>query len=332
MRNPRYPSSLRDQPLHAFNGMDVSSAVRRGFREPGEGLTVTSIYAIDPTLGRPLDLAESQSWDHPRRIVYRAPAAARALAMALERPNHSISGLSALAVFGLPFFADHCDTTLAGPVRTKQAATAFTPHVSHLSGTVPWIVTYRGLDVRISPPADAVVEAIRHIRSGLHSWRVLHVEGLTAVEVRCIQVLDMARRHLGVRLEDVVDAAARRLNRRWLAILIGHSSRFADSPKETEMRLLSVAVCKELQVFLVEQLPLYDESRLITVFDLALPDLKIALMYDGEHHLERTQRDKDSRIGIECALRGWLVIRVTAGTLADIPQHLRDAVRSRMAA
>lgn len=307
--------------------MDVSCAIPGGLTSDGTGLRVTPTYCIDPRLGRPRELVVKQAREHPNRIAYHAPAIARAVAMALERPKHVICGLSALAVYGLRFFADQCDTTLEGPVRRKVAASASTPHVSHRTEVEPWTVHFYGIPLAVSPPADALVTAIRQIRSGLHSWAVIDVPGLTPVEIRCIQVLDMTRRHLGLRLEDLFLAAHGKLNRRWLARLCGLSSKFADSPKETEMRLLCTHACDTLE--LVEQFALIDGSRTITRFDLALPDLKIALMYDGEHHLDRQQRDTDSRINIECAVRGWLVIRVTAKTLPLLPRYLEEAVASR---
>ena len=76
-------------------------------------------------------------------------------------------------------------------------------------------------------------------------------------------------------------------------------------------------------------MPLFDGERLVTTFDLALADLKIALMYDGEHHLSRGQRDKDFRIGLECQLQGWTVVRVSAGTLEQLPWVLFRLLKSR---
>lgn len=293
------------------------------------GVVVTPNYWILHEHARPKSLATTQSLGHPRRIVYRAPALTRAVAMVLERPNHSISSLSALAVYGLPFFVDACDTTLNGPVPRIVTATALAPHVARGNGGPTWTVFIGELGMRVSPPGLAVIEGMRHIRSGVHSWPVQSVEGLTPVDIRCIQLLDMARRHLGLRFEELFDAARGKVNKRWLAFICGHSSPLADSPKETEMRLICAQVCREFQLELEDQFPLFDDSRPLTQFDLAIPALKIAIMYDGEHHLQREQRDKDSRINIECTLQGWLVIRVTAGTLNKLGEYLAEAIAMR---
>lgn len=91
-------------------------------------------------------------------------------------------------------------------------------------------------------------------------------------------------------------------------------------------------LCSKLRsagLVFTEQVPLFDGDRLITTFDLALADLKIALMYDGEHHLSRSQRDKDFGISLECQLQGWTVIRVSAGTLETLPMVLFRLLLSR---
>ncbi|MDK8626581.1 hypothetical protein QP951_09370, partial [Corynebacterium appendicis] len=57
--------------------------------------------------------------------------------------------------------------------------------------------------------------------------------------------------------------------------------------------------------------------------------LKIGIMYDGEHHLQRKQRDRDSRINVESSLQGWVIIRVTAGTLASSASYLKRMIEMR---
>lgn len=318
-------------PFIPFDGMQVSlpgKLLTSGFR-PEAGVAVTQKYWVSHEHARPNALALSQALQHPRGLVYLAPATTRAVATILERPNHSVCGLSALALYGLSFFADACDTTLNGPVPKIVAASEFSPYIARSNGGPTWTVFVGKLAVKVSPPALAVVEAMRHIRSGVHSWDVQPVEGLKPADVRCIQLLDMVRRYLGVRFEELFEAARGKLSKRWLAFICGLSSPLADSPKESEMRLICAQVCKEFGLELEDQFPLFDGTRPITTFDLAIPALKIAIMYDGEHHLQRDQRDKDSRINIECTLRGWLVIRVAAGTLGELAGYLTEAIAER---
>ncbi len=95
------------------------------------------------------------------------------------------------------------------------------------------------------------------------------------------------------------------------------------------MRLMCARICNELGIELAEQVPLIVDRKIVTVFDLAVPELKIGIMYDGEHHLQRNQRDRDSRINVESTLQGWVVIRVAAGTLLKSADYLRRLVESK---
>ena len=55
----------------------------------------------------------------------------------------------------------------------------------------------------------------------------------------------------------------------------------------------------------------------LTVADCGWPELKVLLFYDGQHHLERSQRDRDSTISAELRLMGFASLRVTYGMLQD---------------
>lgn len=98
----------------------------------------------------------------------------------------------------------------------------------------------------------------------------------------------------------------------------------AQSPPETRLRLL---VHEAGHRGFRTQVPVYDASgaRLLTA-DLADPRRRIALEYDGEHHLLREQRDWDSTVVLRAMRAGWVVIRVTAGML-DSPALLLARLR-----
>ena len=93
--------------------------------------------------------------------------------------------------------------------------------------------------------------------------------------------------------------------------------------------MLCSTVCQAHRLELKEQVVLIDDGKILTVFDLALPELKIGIMYDGAHHLQRNQRDRDSRINVESTLQGWVIIRVAAGTLAKSADYLRRLVETK---
>ncbi|MUL67510.1 hypothetical protein BOO86_23755 [Mycobacterium sp. CBMA 234] len=84
----------------------------------------------------------------------------------------------------------------------------------------------------------------------------------------------------------------------------------AESPAETRLRLLIV---KARFPRPVTQHPIDNEyGALIGVVDLAWPELKIAVEYEGRHHMDPDQIRKDIARIEEMIEMGWLVIRVTS--------------------
>lgn len=315
-----------------YSAMDITHRTN-GLRDHGPGHLISDRHYLDSRSLLDTSLARTLSLDHPRRIQYLAPAKERAVAMALERPGHVLTGLSALAIYGLDYLVDGCDTTMQGNVERNLPATETSPHLQRRSSLkVPqpsWVVVHAGETLLVSPPAHAVVDAILHLRTELHAWKVLQIPGRSDVEVRVIQLIDMCRRYLGITTADILKAAKGRLAKKWIARMCRLSSDKADSPKETEMRLFCTPICRDLGVELTEQVEIFNNYRLITTFDLAIVDLKIAIMYDGVHHLDRGQRDKDSLINIECAAQGWAVFRFTAGTIKELNRLLRLVVTEK---
>jgi hypothetical protein len=102
----------------------------------------------------------------------------------------------------------------------------------------------------------------------------------------------------------------------------------ADSPPESWLRLLIV------DAGFPPPEPQYEvrdlEGRIVYLLDLAWPDVRIALEYDGyEAHEGRAEADaeRDRRL----TGRGWIVIRVRIGDLGK-PDRLLSAVQSAFAA
>lgn len=331
MRNPHFPAQF----IRPHNSMDVTHRAR-GLSVHGPGRPISSTHFLSHQCLRSEGLARSQARVHPRGIEYRASASARAVAMAREHPGHVLTGLSALALFGLDFFADGCDTTMHGPVERTVHATAWTPYIQRKpdarSPRDVWSVRFQGEELLVSTPPDSLIDALLHLRNHIHTWHVLTVPGLSAVEVRAVQLVDMCRRYLGIQVADIKDAARGRISRKWVGEICRRSSEKADSPKETEMRLLCANICEALGVALTEQYAVGGGPRPVTTFDLAVVDLKIAIMYDGEHHLDREQRDRDALINLECSRRGWTVLRFTAGTMREVTRLLPLLIKEAQAA
>lgn len=105
------------------------------------------------------------------------------------------------------------------------------------------------------------------------------------------------------------------------AVLLGLATGKADSPPESWLRLLVVEAGYPLPAAQYEVRALDGSVRY--VLDLAWPELRIALEYDGyEAHEDREAYDaeRDARL----AGRGWIVIRARAQDLAKPNRVLRE--------
>ena len=63
--------------------------------------------------------------------------------------------------------------------------------------------------------------------------------------------------------------------------------------------------------------PFIVEGVIVTVFDLAIPEIKVAVMYDGAHHGERKQRNKDSSITLKMIRGDWTPCLLYTSDAAD---------------
>lgn len=98
-----------------------------------------------------------------------------------------------------------------------------------------------------------------------------------------------------------------------------------ESPKETETRLLLVEAGLPEPVV---QHEVRDGGRLVVRIDLAYPELKIAIEYEGDgHRTDPAQWRRDIQRQRELEARGWIVIRLTQEDLRD-PRHLLRSIRS----
>ena len=256
---------------------------------------------------------------HPRRVAYRAPAAARAIAHAVERPGCVAGGFSALALYGMPFLVEGADTLLfyatsKNQLGGEQAPTVRRPSRANMD---TWTLVHRGVSFRAAAPTEALVQALQQVNNGEHGWGVVSIVGWAPRDVMSLQLIDCARRFLGVTTREIQECARGKVNARWVKRLMSHSSGLADSPKETEMRLLVTALAKRYGYTVQEQVPFFVDGKLVTIFDLAIPELRIAVMYDGAHHLDWKQRKKDSSITIKMAAAGWTPARCATETMFE---------------
>ena len=269
---------------------------------------------------------------HPRNIAYQAPAAARAVAHAVEHPGCIVGAFAALALHGLPFLVDAADTTLYCTTDRTRHADECAPAVRRPSRSMGPVVTmsHRGVKFRAMSAAAALVQALQMLRRGEHRWYTEPIAGLEPLDVMAVQLVDCARRHLGLVPVDIREAARRRVDASWLDNILALSSSHADSPKETELRLMLRAVTEEFDVNIQEQVPLRIDGRLLTVFDLAIPELKIGVMYDGAHHWEHDKRQKDARINLVASREGWVLLRCASASMVEMVPAVRAVVAERI--
>ncbi|EKF22331.1 hypothetical protein C731_3823 [Mycolicibacterium hassiacum DSM 44199] len=102
----------------------------------------------------------------------------------------------------------------------------------------------------------------------------------------------------------------------------------AQSPRETWLRLL---VLRAGYPRPQTQIPVRDEyGQLVAVLDLGWEELKLGLDYDGDHHRNPEQFNRDVRRHDELTARGWIHIRVTSrDTEAVVLRMLADAWSKR---
>ncbi len=104
-----------------------------------------------------------------------------------------------------------------------------------------------------------------------------------------------------------------------------------ESPKETETRLMIRAARFAEPVV---QHVVYDRGRFVARVDLAYPELRIAIEYEGDgHRTDKAQWRTDIRRQRELENLDWIVIRLTQADLDDggavLFTHLRSAIARR---
>ncbi|MBM7465584.1 endonuclease domain-containing protein [Microbacterium esteraromaticum] len=103
-----------------------------------------------------------------------------------------------------------------------------------------------------------------------------------------------------------------------------------ESPKESETRLLLLAAGLPEPWVQYREL---DGGRLVARIDLAYPEWKVAIEYEGDgHRADREQWRRDIQRQRELEGRGWIVIRLTQADLGHpgaVVDRIRHAIASR---
>lgn len=101
----------------------------------------------------------------------------------------------------------------------------------------------------------------------------------------------------------------------------------AESPRETVLRLI---VRDELPAgFSWSTQVAVDLGTTVTRPDIACPELKIALYYDGAHHAEGETTDTDFRLFQKLRDKRWEAVRVNSAAMkerTEMMENIRNAI------
>lgn len=102
----------------------------------------------------------------------------------------------------------------------------------------------------------------------------------------------------------------------------------AASPMETRLRLIIVDAGLPRPVAQVE---IRRNGRFVARVDLAYPDLRLAIEYEGDHHRDRSTYRRDIVRFNALRAAGWAALRFTADDVFRRPQRIVDDVRVAIA-
>jgi hypothetical protein len=239
----------------------------------------------------------------------------RAVAAFVLPEGGSIAGRSAATLLGAGLSGPDDPVELLVPERSVPRVAGVIAHTASLATGDTRVV--RG--VRVTTPARTCWD--------LSQW--LPVAEAVVIVDRLLKAELVTRLDLdsfaAARLEGVGPRGVRRFRR-----VIGLSDGRAESPQESRLRVALVQAGLPQPVAQVE---IFDEDGLIARTDLAYPEWRIAMEYDGLWHAGADQLHRDRRRLNRLQAAGWLVIHVTSARLRDdfpaVVRELRGAIESR---
>lgn len=239
--------------------------------------------------------------------------AQRCQALQHVRPDAVISRWTAVSLLGLP----------RPPARRDEPLHALVP-----AATAP--LRRRGVRSHqsSSPITPVVVDGVRLTRP-VRTWCDLARDRASVQEL--VVVADgMARRWPSVvgHLEAAVASAGGARGVATARRALGLVDPRAESAMESWVRVVLALAGLPAPV---PQLVVTDErSRFVARVDLAWPEDRLVVEYDGEHHRDRATWMKDLRRREELERLGWTVLVVTAADVLAAPDRLVARVRSRL--
>ncbi|SFO43227.1 Very-short-patch-repair endonuclease [Geodermatophilus obscurus] len=224
----------------------------------------------------------------------------------LLAPGAAIGGYSAAAWYGAPFAAAADQVTVVCPEEVRWRG----PREADVHHTV-------------LQPGDVVCIDDVPVTTALRTaWDVMTLEPLTTA----VAALDAMVAAEHVTLAELV-SMAQRGSGRWGVSRVRRAVPLVDpraeSPQESRLR-----VC--LRLAGLEPVPQYEvlhRGWFVARVDLAFPDERLAIEYEGAHHFEDDQIPRDDARLDRLRAAGWRVIRVSVSDMRDL-----DALLARIRA
>lgn len=272
----------------------------------------------------------------------RVPALALVRAHALHNPDHVATGFAAGTGYGMNYFVH--DEIMEFLVSRGAECANSAPHLklTRTRQLASFVKDARTPDravptLKCTAPAVTLGYMLRSLEiqddARDQRWKVPDLTSvrphLSASFIRSVQSSDALHQALGFVIPGTA-ANIRGVSPAVASVVLGSTDVGAESPPETLLRL----VVADLAPGLRTQIPVFrDNGFLLTTVDMGWEEQRVFLFYDGEHHLERTQRDHDSEVLATLQRHGGRVFRVTAGHIkdADTVEKLREMIAEALA-
>lgn len=271
--------------MHSPHGFTISTALERGYQDA----ELRSMAFTTPARGARISAAIGDS----ARALFEA---VRVLAKADQFFSHS----TAARIHGMPL-----------PSRLEREGHV---HLASPSGRArmnrPGVIGHR---------IKAVVVEVDGMRVESRADTFVHLATMLTLEELVIvgDWLVSPKRSEPLTVAELTDAmrrfaGARGLNTARRALMLIRPG--SESPRETLVRLLIIRALPEPTL----QHKVFDQSgAFVARLDLSWPPLKLAVEYDGEHHTDPAQRERDAARLAQLRAMGWHTITITKDDLAD---------------
>ncbi len=225
-------------------------------------------------------------------------------------PGAAIGGHSAATWYGAPFAVTSDQVTVVCPeeVRWRGPREAAVHHT-------------------VLPPRDIVMTDDVPVTTGLRTaWDVMTLEPLTTA-VAALDAMVSAKHVTTADLTTLVDRGAGRWGISRVRRAVPLVDPRAESPQESRLRVLLVLA----GLTPVPQFEVCHDGTFVARVDLAFPEVRLAIEYEGAHHFVDDQIPRDDERLERLRDAGWRVIRVSAADMRDL-DGLLDRIRAALTA